>query len=326
MQQSSLGRKRRLVGAACLLVVSVLCAGPALAEESGSFHFDLVVNVIGMDTDGAGLEAPIDFDLAGLPVSIAAQSGGADTNNPGISAGLNGEHALSLGAGFTLATHGNLQKTRYLTDSFFGSDRIAGGTALQFTDSGFRGAIEPGIDLDLSAGALDRRRYAVNGRLSQDILDGWTVSLGNGWARQQHPGSQDDNADTGTGSLGFAFTMIDRTKINLGYDMSRTWAARPEDAAKTAGPALGLSVSLLDALDIDLRYQYCQSTDIAAADGGLRALVDTTHAVGINALWLQPGAEYLTISAGYNFDRTTSAVADRDGITHDGMINLGLKF
>lgn len=328
MQQESRG-KRLCVSAALLpAALALLGSSQAMAEELGTFHFDLAVNVIGMEADmgDKGIDAPLDFDLAGLPVSIAASSGGGEGDNPGISAGLNGEHKLSLGGGFSLLSRGSAQKTRYLTDSFFGNDRIAGGTALRFEESGFEGAIEPGVDLDLSAGALDRRRYAVNGRLSQEILDGWAVSLGNGWARQQHPGNPDDNADTGTGSLGFTFTTIDRTKINIGYDVSRTWAARPEDAAETAGPALGLSVSLLDALDIDLRYQYCESTDIAAADSGLRALVGTTHAVGISAAWLQPGAEYFTISVGYNFDRTNSQATDRDGITHDGMVNLGLKF
>lgn len=315
-----------LVGAASILVAPAHLAGPALAEESGGFHFGLAVNVIGVEMDGADFEAPIDFDLAGLPVSIASQSDPGSTDNPGISAGLNGDHTLALGGGFSLVTRGNLQKTRYLTDTFFGSDRITGGTALQFTDSDFRGAVEPGADLDFSAGALERRRYAVKGRLSQDILDGWTVNLENGWARQQHPGNPADNADTGSGSIGFAFTMIENTKISLGYEASRTWAALPQDAVTQAGPAFGLSVSLLDALDIDLKYRYCESTDIEATDGGFRALVDSTHAVGLTAVWLQPDAEYLSISAGYNVDRTTSPVAERDGITHDAMVNLGLKF
>jgi hypothetical protein len=325
MQQGSWGRTLRAGAAA----VTVFLGGhQAMADELGAFHFDLAVNVIGMeaDTADAGIDAPLDFDLAGLPVSIAALSDGGDSDNPGISAGLNGAHQLSLGGGFTLASRGSVQKTRYLTDSFFGSDRIAGGTALRFEERGFKGALEPGIDLALQAGSIDRRRYTLDGRLSQDILDGWAVSLGNGWMRQEYPGTPDDRADTGSGRLGFAFTMIEKTRLDLSYEMSRTWAVMPEDGAAKAGPALDLSLSVLDALDIGFRYQHCESTDYETEDGSLQVLVDSVHSVGIHAAWQKPGAEYFTVSAGYNLDHTASPVAARDGITHDAMVSLGLKF
>lgn len=304
--------------AAAVLAVSLAAA--ARADEPKGFTFDLSVDLIGADIGDLGGGEPLRFDLGGLPVSLGTVAGG-DTGNPGLRAALGGDHTLAFGGGFSLVTSGSLQKTRYLVDSFYGSDRLAGGTSLRYQNGSFKTALEPGVDLDFFAGAIETRHLVLDGRMSRTIAENIAMSLSTGIARREHPGDRMAGADLGYGKLGVDFTFGAHAKLDLAYDIRHSWAEISRDSTARSGPSIGLDLATLAGLDLGLTYQYCESTRY----DDLRERVDTAHAFGLTATWQDADTDYLTFSGGYRLDRTDRS-GDDVATSHDAMINMALKF
>lgn len=305
------------------LLLAILMAAPAAADDAGSFDFGLSVHVVGGGLSDLGDLGAYNLNLAGLPVEIGAMDGAAP-GNPGLHLGFDGGHALPLGAGFSLVTTGSFAKTRYLDDVGLGRDRVKGKTSLRFDHGSFRSALEPGIDVDLFAGVVDTRRLLLDGRIARDLFDNVALTASGGWAQHAKPLTESET-EFGRGRLGLDIRLGSRTTLDLSYEMRQAWTELPQDATQSAGPAAALSVALLGGLSFDIGYQYCESTR-HAFDDGLRALVDDRHAASMSAKWADPDMEYLVVTAGYRYDRIHEASALAAVESHDGMINLAVSF
>lgn len=322
MKQSLWGRHAQHVAVVVLFLLPMVAdTAPAVAEEPKGLEFDLLLHVVGADLGDLGSATPLSFDVGGLPVSLGAESG--DTGNPGLRAGFYGTHTLPIGGGVSLVTTGNLEKTRYLQDSFLGRDRLTGATSLRYQEGNFRAELEPGINLDLLAGAVATQHLVLDARASRAITDYLAVRVESGWARRDHTDIDQAGAHLGHSRLGLDFTIGGKAKLGLAYEATQRWADVRRDSTARSALNLDFDLALLRGFDLGMSYQYCED---ASVDDNLQPAIASSHALALTAFWQDPDDSYLTFSGGYTLDRKDPAGDGPASASHDGMINVALKF
>jgi hypothetical protein len=324
---------RRLARIAFFLSVGIaggfVGAPPVHADGAGrDLEFGLFVDMLGNAAGAAEKTAdqaePFQFDIIGMPVSIGSRD--PDSAVPGLTVGIDGSYKLPIEGAFSVIATGSLQKTRYLEDEFWGSDRAAGSATISRENDGWRMTLEPGFVYHLRASEMIERRYFIDGRASKDILPGLAFSTSTGFTRRHAPLAIENNADLGRAQLGLIYHFGESARLNLSYDMTRKWADQPQDSHGRSGPSVGVSFAMFDFLEIGTRYQYCENIEYDLNGTDLKAVVEEVHSVGMNASWHDPDADFLTLTADYRFEQTRSDVMGHAGQSHDGMITLGLRF
>lgn len=323
----------RLARLAIFLSAGLAALSSASADESvGDLKLGLFVDMLGGAAAGleksvdetAGKAEPFQFDIIGMPLSFGARD--PDNALPGVTIGVDGAYELPIDGAFSVIVSGALEKTRYLEDEFWGSDRATGSATIKHEYDGWRTTFEPGIVFHLRASEMIERRYFLDGRASKDILPGLAFSTATGFTRRDAPLAIENNANFGRTQLGLIYHFGDSARVDFAYDMTRKWADQPQDSHSRSGPSIGVSFEMFDFLEIGSRYQYCENIEYDLNGTDLRAVVDQVHSVSMNASWRDPDADYLTIKADYRFEQTQSEVAAHAGQSHDGMITLGLQF
>lgn len=296
-------------------------------DVKGSNLGDKIGSAVAQDptaasTSTASSDPSKKIDLGLVPLTLSAKD---SDSGFGVTAGGNGQYVVPLSDSFSLISHGGFAKSQGVGGSLFGDTTVDAGPGLAFRQDDFAWLLQPDIGVTMQSAALQQIDYGVGTTLSKDLLSGLTATTTTGYKLQD---AADGPSRLANGSAGLSYTLPNKIKLGLGYQVEQKLSTSDQLLADKQGPSLSAEIPVTDSLNLGTSYSYNTSAaDAAAVDLGTKGR-DVEQTLGISAAW-DIGADInadVKLKANLDLTRQSQSSTDTQQVQKSGTVGMQMKF
>lgn len=271
------------------------------------------------DTASASSSKKIDLGSVPFTVSTADSSGGW-----GAVLGGTGQYVVPLSDGFSLVNHGAFAKSQSST-GILGDTSADVGPGLEYREGNLALALQPDVGVTLQSQALQQIDYGLSSSLSKDLTAGLTATTTTGYTIQS---GADGNSRLAHASTGLNYSLPDKVKLGLGYQLEQTLGGGNQLASGQQGPSVTAEIPVTDDVKLGTSYSYSSTaTDSDSLDLIARHR-DTSQTLGLSADW-DVGAQInadVKLSAKVDVSRETEYGSNSAQLQQAGSVGMQMKF
>lgn len=273
-------------------------------------------------TASANSDSSKKIDLGQVPLTLSAKDSDAGF---GVTAGGSGQYVVPLSDSFSLVNHGGFSKSQAVAGSLFGDTSVDVGPGLAFRQDDFAWLLQPDMGVSLQSAALQQVDYGVSSTLSKDLLTGLTATTTTGYTFQD---ATDGPSRLANNSAGLSYTLPNKVKLGLGYQLQQKLSTSDQLLADKHGPSLSAEVPVTDSVNLGTSYTYSSSAaDFDTADATARGR-DIDQTLGVSAAW-DIGADInadVKLKANLDLTRQTQTGTDTQQVQKSGTVGMQMKF
>jgi hypothetical protein len=260
------------------------------------------------------------IDLGDIPFTVST----ADADHGwGAVLGGSGQYVVPLSDGFSLVNHGAFSKSQ--SDAgLFGDASADAGPGLAYRQGSFAISLSPDVGVTMQDQALHQFDYGLSSSVSKDLMSGLTATTTTGYTLQN---ATDGNSRQAEANTSLSYTLPDKIKLGLGYQMSQTMTGDSQPLSGQQGPSLSAEIPVSDSFKLGTNYSYSST---AADDDSLDLLArrrDTTQTFGVSANW-DVGAQInadVKLNAKVDVSRQTDYGSSAQ-LQQAGSVGMQMKF
>ena len=261
------------------------------------------------------------IDLGDVPFTVS--TGDSDRGWDAVLGG-SGQYVVPLSDGFSVVNHGAFSKSQ--SDAGLLGDASAdAGPGLAYRQGNFAISLSPDVGVTLQNDALHQVDYGVSSSVSKDLMSGLTATTTTGYTLQN---TTDGDSRQAQASTSLNYTLPDKIKLGLGYQMNQTLNSGNQPLSGQQGPSLSAEIPVSDSLKLGTNYSF---NSTAAEDDSLDLLAkhrDTTQTFGVSAAW-DVGAQInadVKLNAKVDVSRQTDYGSNSAQLQQAGSVGMQMKF
>jgi len=272
-------------------------------------------------SDGTATPTNKKIDLGDVPFTVSTAD--SDRGWDAVLGG-SGQYVVPLSGGLSLVNHGAFTKTQS-NSGVFGDASANAGPGLAYRQGNFAISLSPNVGVTMQNQALSQIDYGVSSSVSKDLMSGLTATTTTGYTLQNTPGGDSRQAQAST-SLNY--TLPDKIKLGLGYQMNQTLSGGNQSLSGQQGPSVSAEIPISDSFKLGTNYSY---NSTAPDDDSLDLLArrrDTTQTFGLSANW-DVGAQInadVKLNAKVDVSRQTEYGSSSAQLQQAGSVGMQMKF
>ena len=271
--------------------------------------------------DAAATPTNKKIDLGDVPFTVSTAD--SDRGWDAVLGGT-GQYVVPLTDGFSLVNHGAFSKSQ--SDSGLLGDASAdAGPGLAYRQGSFAISLSPDIGVTLQDQALHQVDYGVSSSVSKDLTSGLTATTTTGYTLQN---TTDGDSRRAQASTSLNYTLPDKIKLGLGYQLNQTLSGGNQPLSGQQGPSLSAEVPVSDSFKLGTNYSYSSTADDSDSLDLLAKRRDTTQTLGVSANW-DVGAQInadVKLNAKIDVSRQTDSGANSAQLQQAGSVGMQMKF
>src|SRR5262249_54269590 len=119
------------------------------------------------------------------------------------------------------------------------------GPGLAYHQGSFAISLSPDVGVTLQDQALHQVDYGLSSTVSKDLISGLTATTTTGYTLQN---AADGNSRQAQASTSLSYTLPDKIKLGLGYQMNQTLSNGNQPLSGQHGPSLSAEIPVSDSL------------------------------------------------------------------------------